>query len=76
VIFNDGIRPGTDLDEAVGIVPDKPPKFNMPVINKKTNSFIPEAAKELLPPVLLKEWVKTFRIEDQLTLVNFNNLNL
>lgn len=60
VIFSDGIRPGTDLDEADGgatssrSVPEKPPKFNLPTINEKTNSFIPETANEL-PPVLLKE---------------------
>lgn len=60
VIFSDGIRPGTDLDETPTgttpsrAVPDKPPKFNMPTINEKTNSFIPETANEL-PPVLQKE---------------------
>lgn len=60
VIFSDGIRPGTDLDESptgttpTRAVPDKPPKFNMPTIIEKTNSFIPETANEL-PPVLLKE---------------------
>jgi hypothetical protein len=58
VIFSDGIRPGTDLDEtatgAPSRTPEKPPKFNMPTINEKTNSFIPEATNEL-PPVLLKE---------------------
>lgn len=60
VIFSDGIRPGTDLDESptgttpTRTVPDKPPKFNMPTIIEKTNSFIPETANEL-PPVLLKE---------------------
>lgn len=59
VIFSDGIRPGTDLDEVVGstssrVVPEKPPKYNTPTINEKTNSFIPETTNEL-PPVLLKE---------------------
>jgi MAD, mothers against decapentaplegic interacting protein len=59
VIFSDGIRPGTDLDETASgtssrAAPEKPPKFNMPTINEKTNSFIPETANEL-PPVLLKE---------------------
>lgn len=58
VIFSDGIRPGTDLDDPVGAASsrgvEKPPKFNMPLINEKTNSFIPESANEL-PPVLLKE---------------------
>lgn len=59
VIFSDGIRPGTDLDETTvsansRATPEKPPKFNMPTYNEKTNSFIPETANEL-PPVLLKE---------------------
>lgn len=59
VIFSDGIRPGSDLDEPAGsvasrVVPEKLPKFNMPTINEKTNSFIPETANEL-PPVLMKE---------------------
>lgn len=59
VIFSDGIRPGTDLDDSVcsastRTIPEKLPKFNMPKLNDKTNSFIPETANEL-PPVLLKE---------------------
>ena len=59
VIFSDGIRPGTDLEEtSTGspgrVVPEKPPKFNMPALNEKTNSFIPENTNDL-PPVLLKE---------------------
>lgn len=59
VIFSDGIRPGTDLDDPASTAQsvraaDKPPKFNMPTINEKTNSFIPDAVNEL-PPVLLKE---------------------
>lgn len=58
VIFSDGIRPGTDLDETAAAssksTPEKPPKINMPTLNEKTNSFIPEAGHEL-PPVLFKE---------------------
>jgi hypothetical protein len=72
VILSDGIRPGTGLDEAVGatssrVVPDKPLKFNMPTINEKTNSFIPEVANELTP-VLLKEWEFKF-IDNNLPLL-------
>lgn len=60
VIFSDGIRPGTDLDEATGssntarVVSDKPPKFNMPQLNEQNNSFITDGLYNL-PPVLLNE---------------------
>lgn len=55
VIFSDGIRPGTDLEEATpSSSPRAKPKLNLPPLNAKTNSFIPETANEL-PPVLLKE---------------------
>ncbi|CRK88118.1 CLUMA_CG001903, isoform A [Clunio marinus] len=59
VIFSDGIRPGTDLDEPTSsssprATPEKPPKLNMPTMNEKTNSFIPEHSNDL-PPVLTKE---------------------
>lgn len=72
VIFSDGIRPGTDLDETNGSpsskpVTEKPPKFNMPTINEKTNSFIPDTADEL-PPILLKESEFKF-VDNNLALV-------
>lgn len=72
VIFSDGIRPGTDLDETSGSVPtresvEKPPKFNQPILNDKTNSFIPETSNEL-PPVLLKESEFKF-VDNNLSLV-------
>lgn len=61
VIFSDGIRPGTDLDEPTGStgssqahMPVKPPKLNMPQLNEKTNSFITEGLHNL-PPVLINE---------------------
>lgn len=72
VIFSDGIRPGTDLDETSANVPtresvEKPPKFNMPTLNEKTNSFIPETTNEL-PPILLKESEFKF-VDNNLSLV-------
>lgn len=71
VIFSDGIRPGTDMDEtATGTpsrTPEKPPKFNMPTINEKTSSFIPDAANDL-PPVLAKE-VEFKYVENNLPLL-------
>ena len=71
VIFSDGIRPGTDMDEtatgAPSRTPEKPPKFNMPTINEKTSSFIPEAANDL-PPVLAKE-VEFKYVENNLPLL-------
>lgn len=72
VIFSDGIRPGTDLDESSGNVPtreavEKPQKFNLPAINEKTNSFIPEATNDL-PPILLKESEFKF-LDNNLSLV-------
>ena len=58
VIFSDGIRPGTDLDDPAEAssprASEKPSKLNMPTINEKTNSFIPESPNEL-PPVIFKE---------------------
>lgn len=63
VIFSDGIRPGTDLDEISDVTrvpsggstrPEKPPKFNMPPLNKETSSFIPNQDNGL-PPVLVRE---------------------
>jgi MAD (mothers against decapentaplegic) interacting protein len=62
VIFSDGVRPGdanlTDLDEPNSRTPTTPPepkqKFNLPKLNDKNNSFIPDADNEL-PPVLLKD---------------------
>lgn len=63
VMFSDGIRPGTDLDDTIGapssttstprVTPEKP-KLNFPKINEKNNSYIPEAANEL-PPILVKD---------------------
>jgi hypothetical protein len=64
VIFSDGIRPGTDLNEtppSVRVAAEKPPNLNMPTINEKNSSFIPESGNEL-PPVLLKE--SEFRFVD------------
>ncbi|XP_070502635.1 zinc finger FYVE domain-containing protein 9 isoform X2 [Chironomus tepperi] len=58
VMFSDGIRPGTDLDEEFGTSASRSsyekPKFNLPSINEKNNSYIPEPANEL-PPILIKE---------------------
>lgn len=58
VMFSDGIRPGTDLDEEFGASASRSsyekPKFNLPTINEKNNSYIPEPANEL-PPILIKE---------------------
>lgn len=63
VMFSDGIRPGTDLDDTSPapstIQTPTPrettekPKLNFPKINEKSNSYIPEAANEL-PPILFK----------------------
>jgi len=58
VMFSDGIRPGTDLDEEFGTSASRAsyekPKFNLPSINEKNNSYIPDPANEL-PPILFKE---------------------
>ena len=60
VMFSDGIRPGTDLDEEFGATASsrassyEKPKLNLPTINEKNNSYIPEPANEL-PPILMKE---------------------
>lgn len=71
VIFSDGIRPGTDLDETAAASSrsshEKPPKINMPTLNDKTNSFIPDNANEL-PPVLSKE-VEFRYVDNNLALV-------
>lgn len=72
VIFSDGIRPGTDLDEIPDVtrvpsggltrtVPEKPAKFNMPPLNKETSSFIPNN-DNAIPPVLVRE--STFEFVD------------
>jgi MAD (mothers against decapentaplegic) interacting protein len=61
VIFSDGIRPGTDLDDTIGTAPSRannntepePPKYNTPLLNEKTNSFIPDSTHDL-PPVFAK----------------------
>lgn len=60
VIFSDGIRPGTDLDDAFDTSTSRVPqahektKSNLPALNEKNNSFIPEQPNEL-PPILIKE---------------------
>lgn len=66
VMFSDGIRPGTDLDETLSpnpslvattasITPSREnPKLNFPKINEKNNSYVPEATNEL-PPIFLKD---------------------
>lgn len=63
VIFSDGIRPGTDLDDGASTAvaaarssseQTKPSKQNLPSLNEKNNSYIPESANEL-PPILMKE---------------------
>lgn len=82
VIFSDGIRPGTDLDEAFSSpptataaattttsrVPAEKSKFSsMPIINEKNNSFIPENGVEL-PPILVKEGEYKY-VDNNLTLM-------
>lgn len=73
VIFSDGIRPGTDLDEATGssspraAVTEKPPKINMPQLNEKNNSFITEGLYNL-PPILSQNDEYMF-VDNNLTLL-------
>jgi MAD (mothers against decapentaplegic) interacting protein len=73
VMFSDGIRPGTDLDETVGAVstpratPEKP-KLNFPKINEKSNSYIPDAVNEL-PPILVKDCEFKY-VDNNLTLLH------
>lgn len=59
VIFSDGIRPGTDLDDTVNSSTmrsssEKSKYNNLPTLNEKNNSFIPESANDL-PPILVKD---------------------
>ncbi|CAG9807295.1 unnamed protein product [Chironomus riparius] len=55
VMFSDGIRPGTDLDETFGTTTSRT-SYEKPKLkfNEKNNSYIPELENEL-PPILLKE---------------------
>lgn len=69
VMFSDGIRPGTDLDDTLSPTPSpasapamtstrlsapENPKLNFPKINEKNNSYVPEATNEL-PPIFVKD---------------------
>lgn len=70
VMFSDGIRPGTDLDDTLNpaplaaaaatstapirLVAPENPKLNFPKMNEKNNSYIQEAANEL-PPIFVKD---------------------
>lgn len=64
VIFSDGIRPGTDLDDTINPTssnatpPPQPssdrPKLNFPKINEKNSSYILDAPNEL-PPIIVKD---------------------
>jgi MAD (mothers against decapentaplegic) interacting protein len=77
VIFSDGIRPGTDLDDTVTsgtssttprAAPAEKSKFsNLPTLNEKNNSFISEAPNEL-PPILVKDGEYKY-VDNNLTLL-------
>lgn len=72
MIFSDGIRPGTDLDEPTSSSPraekaEKPPKINMPQLNDKNNSFITEGLYNL-PPILSQDGDYKF-VDNNLTLL-------
>lgn len=72
VIFSDGIRPGTDLDETFNTSTSRATsvdksKFNLPILNEKNNSFIPEPANDL-PPILLKDSEYKY-VDNNLTLL-------
>ncbi|KAG5671509.1 hypothetical protein PVAND_001703 [Polypedilum vanderplanki] len=77
VIFSDGIRPGTDLDDTFNNTststsraaePSEKPKFNyLPTLNEKNNSFISESANEL-PPILFKDSEYKY-VDNNLTLL-------
>lgn len=78
VMFSDGIRPGTDLDDTVSAAPSstpstpratpEKPKLNFPKINEKSNSYLPEAANEL-PPILVKDCEFKY-VDNNLTLLH------
>lgn len=77
VMFSDGIRPGTDLDDTIPAAPSstsstprptpEKPKLNFPKTNEKSNSYIPEAANEL-PPILVKDCEFKY-VDNNLTLL-------